>query len=73
MDIYGEKRLPQLLEKLCEIKGIQWIRVMYCYPEEITDELLEVMAREPKICHYLDLPIQHCNNEIFEKNGTKDQ
>lgn len=64
VDIYGEKRLPQLLEKLCEIKGIQWIRVMYCYPEEITDELLEVMAREPKICHYLDLPIQHCNNEI---------
>ena len=71
VDIYGEKRLPQLLEKLCEIKGIQWIRVMYCYPEEITDGLLEVMAREPKICHYLDLPIQHCNNEILKKMGRK--
>ncbi len=58
-------------KKLCEIKGIQWIRVMYCYPEEITDELLEVMAREPKICHYLDLPIQHCNNEILKKMGRK--
>ena len=54
MDLYGEKRLPELLRLLCRIDGIQWIRILYCYPEEITDELIEVMAAEKKICHYLD-------------------
>ena len=71
MDIYGEKKLPELLRKLCGIEGIEWIRVMYCYPEEITDELLQTMADEPKICHYLDLPIQHCNDELLKKMGRR--
>ena len=59
VDLYGKKMLPELLHKLAEIPGIYWIRVQYCYPEEITDELIQVMKEEPKICHYLDLPIQH--------------
>ena len=58
-DLYGEKSLPKLLRELCKISGIRWIRILYCYPEEITDELIQVMKEEPKICHYLDLPIQH--------------
>ncbi len=70
-DIYGEKTLPQLLEKLCEIPGITWIRLLYCYPEEITDELMEVIAREPKICHYLDMPIQHASDRILKKMGRR--
>lgn len=56
-DLYGEKSLPKLLRELCKISGIRWIRILYCYPEEITDELIQVMKEEPKICHYLDLPI----------------
>lgn len=71
MDLYGEKKLPELLTKLCLIKGIKWIRLMYCYPEEITEDLLQIMKREPKICHYLDLPIQHCNDEILRRMGRK--
>lgn len=71
MDLYGRKTLPELLEKLCRIDGIQWIRLMYCYPEEITEELLDVMSREPKLCHYLDLPIQHCNDEILRRMGRR--
>lgn len=71
MDLYGEKKLPELLTKLCLIDGIEWIRLMYCYPEEITDELLQVMEREPKICHYLDLPIQHCNDQILQRMGRR--
>lgn len=71
MDLYGEKRLPALLKELCKIKGIEWIRVMYCYPEEITEELLVTIKEEPKICHYLDLPIQHCNDEILKRMGRK--
>lgn len=73
MDLYGEKRLPQLLKELCRIDGIEWIRVMYCYPEEITDEFLDTIKKEPKICHYLDLPIQHCNDVILKKMGRKTQ
>ena len=69
VDIYGEKRLPQLLEKLCEIKGIQWIRVMYCYPEEITDELIDTIAEEEKVCHYLDIPIQHSEDPVLRRMG----
>ena len=60
-DLYGEKSLPKLLRELCKISGIRWIRILYCYPEEITDELIQVMKEEPKICHYLDLPIQHAS------------
>lgn len=71
MDLYGEKKLSELLTKLCLIDGIEWIRLMYCYPEEITEELLQVMKREPKICHYLDLPIQHCNDQILQRMGRR--
>ena len=70
-DIYGEKKLPELLKKLAEIGGIQWIRVLYCYPEEITEELIRVMKEEPKICHYLDLPIQHASDAILKKMGRR--
>ncbi|MBO5460550.1 MAG: 30S ribosomal protein S12 methylthiotransferase RimO [Ruminococcus sp.] len=70
-DLYGEKSLHILLKKLCQIGGIQWIRVMYCYPEEITDELIQVMKEEPKICHYLDLPIQHANDTILKRMGRR--
>lgn len=70
-DLYGEKALPKLLKELCKISGIQWIRILYCYPEEITDELIQVMKEEKKICHYLDLPIQHANNEILKRMGRR--
>lgn len=70
-DLYGEKSLPVLLRKLCRINGLRWIRVLYCYPEEITDELIQVMKEEPKICHYLDLPIQHANDDILKLMGRK--
>ncbi len=75
-DLYGKKALPQLLKKLCEISGIRWIRILYCYPEEIDDALIQVMKEEKKICHYLDLPIQHASNEILKRMGrrtTKEQ
>ena len=68
-DIYGEKMLPKLLRELCKISGIRWIRILYCYPEEITDELIQTMKEEPKICHYLDLPIQHASDTILKKMG----
>jgi len=71
VDLYGEKRLPQLLRKLCRISGLLWIRILYCYPEEITEELIQVMKEEPKICHYLDLPIQHASNEILKRMGRR--
>ena len=70
-DIYGEKTLHILLKKLCKITGIRWIRILYCYPEEITDELIQVMKEEPKICHYLDLPIQHANDTILGRMGRR--
>lgn len=70
-DIYGEKMLPKLLKELCKIAGIQWIRILYCYPEEITDELIQTMKEEPKICHYLDLPIQHASDAILKKMGRR--
>ena len=70
-DIYGEKKLPELLHKLCEISGIRWIRILYCYPEEITEELIQTIKEEPKICHYLDLPIQHASNDILKRMGRK--
>lgn len=71
VDLYGHKALPELLKRLCRIDGIEWIRLLYCYPEEITEELLQTMKEEPKICHYLDLPIQHCNDEVLKRMGRK--
>ena len=70
-DIYGEKMLPKLLRELCKISGIRWIRILYCYPEEITEELIQTMKEEPKICHYLDLPIQHASDAILKKMGRR--
>ena len=64
-DIKGGARLPELLTRLCAIEGLKWLRVLYCYPERITDELIDVIAREPKIVKYFDIPIQHCNGEIL--------
>lgn len=69
IDLYGEKRLPQLLKALCAIPQLVWIRILYCYPEEITPELVQTMKTEPKICHYLDLPIQHCSDDILRRMG----
>ena len=71
MDCYGRKALPELLTKLCEIEGIEWIRILYCYPEEITDELIAVMKKEKKICHYLDIPIQHSDDTILKRMGRR--
>ena len=70
-DLYGKKSLHILLEKLCRIEGLVWIRLLYCYPEEIYPELVDTIAREPKICHYLDLPIQHCSDSILKRMGRK--
>lgn len=70
-DLYGRKMLPELLKKLCRIEGIQWIRILYCYPEEITEELIQVIKEEPKICHYLDLPIQHGSDRILKRMGRR--
>lgn len=70
-DLYGKKSLHVLLNKLCEISGIQWIRVLYCYPEEIYDELIQTMKVQPKICHYLDLPIQHASDRILKRMGRR--
>lgn len=69
IDLYGEKRLPMLLNKLCEVKGIEWIRLLYCYPEEITDELIGTIKAQPKICHYIDMPIQHASDNILKRMG----
>lgn len=71
VDLYGSKKLPELLTKLSDIDGLEWIRLLYCYPEEITDELITVMAENPKICHYIDIPIQHSENEILRRMGRK--
>ena len=70
-DLYGESRLPQLLKALCEIPTVHWVRVLYCYPERITDELLDVMAAEEKIVKYLDIPIQHANSDVLKRMGRK--
>ena len=70
-DLYGEKSLHRLLRELCKIDGIRWIRILYCYPEEIDDDLIQVMKEEPKICHYLDLPIQHASTEILRRMGRR--
>lgn len=70
-DLYGKKSLHLLLKELCKIKGIRWIRVLYCYPEEIYDELIQTMKEEKKICHYLDLPIQHASDRILKRMGRR--
>ncbi|MCI5938265.1 MAG: 30S ribosomal protein S12 methylthiotransferase RimO [Eubacterium sp.] len=71
LDLYGKKSLPQLLHKLAQIQGIEWIRILYCYPEEITDELLYTIRDEEKVCAYLDVPIQHCNDDILRAMGRQ--
>ena len=68
-DIDGKKHLPTLLKKLCAIEGIEWIRILYCYPEEITDELIDTIASEDKICNYLDIPVQSGSDYILKKMG----
>ena len=70
-DLYGEKSLHRLLKELCRISGIRWIRLLYCYPEEVYDDLIRVIKEEKKICHYLDLPIQHANDEILRRMGRR--
>ncbi len=71
MDFYGEKMLHKLLRGLCKISGLRWIRILYCYPEEIDENLIRVMKEESKICHYLDLPIQHADDAILKRMGRK--
>ena len=71
VDLYGEKKLPELLKKLSEIDGLKWIRILYCYPEEITEELIDVMSSEPKVLHYLDVPIQHASDTILKRMGRR--
>lgn len=68
-DLYGKKSLHLLLRELCRISGLRWIRILYCYPEEIYEELIETMRSEPKICHYLDLPIQHASDSVLRRMG----
>ena len=75
MDLYGEYRLAKLLRELCKIDGFKWIRVLYCYPDKITDELIEVIKTEEKICKYIDIPLQHCNKDVLRRmnrSGDKD-
>ena len=71
MDLYGEKRLPELLKRLCAIAGVYWIRLLYCYPEEITDELIETIRTQDKVCSYLDIPIQHASDRILKRMGRR--
>lgn len=70
-DLYGEKSLHRLLRELCKVSGIRWIRLLYCYPEEIDENLIQIMKEEKKICHYLDLPIQHANDDILKRMGRR--
>lgn len=71
VDLYGEKSLPRLLRELARLDGIHWIRILYCYPEEITEELTETIASEPKVCHYLDIPIQHASDNVLKRMGRR--
>lgn len=75
IDLYGELVLPKLLDKLCELEDLKWIRLLYCYPDEITDELIDCMARQEKVLNYIDIPLQHCNNRVLKamnRRGTKE-
>lgn len=71
VDLYGKKCLPELLHKLCGIRGLYWVRLLYCYPEEITDELIKAMLNEEKVCNYLDIPIQHASDKILKRMGRR--
>lgn len=71
MDLYGKKSLPELLRKLAQVSGIFWIRILYCYPEEITDELIQTIKEEPKVCKYLDIPIQHASDAVLKRMGRR--
>lgn len=71
VDLYGEKKLPELLHKLCKIPQLYWIRILYCYPEEITEELIQTIKEEKKICHYLDIPIQHGSDAVLKRMGRR--
>ena len=70
-DLYGRKALPELLDKLNEISGLYWIRILYCYPEEVTDELIDAIKRNTKVCHYLDIPIQHGSDAVLKRMGRR--
>ena len=70
-DLYGRKALPELLDKLNEIPGLYWIRILYCYPEEVTDELIDAIKRNKKVCHYLDIPIQHGSDAVLKRMGRR--
>ena len=71
VDLYGEKTLPKLLHELGQIDGLEWIRLLYCYPEEITDELIHAIKTEPKVCHYLDMPVQHASDAVLRSMGRR--
>ena len=71
MDLYGRKALPELLDKLNEIRGLYWIRILYCYPEEVTQELIDAIKRNDKVCHYLDIPIQHGSDAVLKRMGRR--
>ena len=71
VDLYGKKELPRLIHELAQIPGIYWIRILYCYPEEITDELIDAIAAEPKVCNYLDIPIQHASDNVLKRMGRR--
>lgn len=71
VDLYGTKKLPELVKKLAGVEGIAWIRLLYCYPEEITDELVQAMKEEKKLCHYIDMPIQHASDRVLAEMGRR--
>lgn len=71
IDLYGKKKLPELLRKLSKIEGLVWIRLLYCYPEEITEELIAEIRDNPKVCHYIDMPLQHSEDGILQRMGRK--
>lgn len=71
VDLYGAKTLPKLLHELAQIDGIEWIRIQYCYPEEITEELIQAIKTEEKVCHYLDIPIQHASDAVLKRMGRR--
>ena len=71
VDLYGEKTLPELLHELAQIDGIEWIRIQYCYPEEITEEFIQAIKTEEKVCHYLDIPIQHASDAVLKRMGRR--
>ena len=72
LDLYGERKLAELLRRLCKIDGLVWVRVHYLYPDEMSQELIDVLANEPKIVKYLDIPIQHCNDTILKAMNRRD-